>query len=45
MADFNNSKKEMEDFGEVPQAPPPFARNVSISNAEGKYVCDKKEMV
>ncbi len=35
MSNFNNNKKEIEDFNEGPQAQPPFARNVSISNAEG----------
>jgi len=34
MSNFNNNKKENENFDEVPQAQPPFARNVSISGAE-----------
>ena len=34
MSNFNGNKKEPENFDEVPQEQPPFARNVSISNAE-----------
>jgi hypothetical protein len=34
MSNFNNSKKEYENFEEVPQAQPPLSRHVSNSNAE-----------